>query len=149
YNCQGVAHNYYPAHLWDNEKHVELRNPKFSAHQKMPTNANPNDESSYARYKGVDYAPDLITQQALGFVRANRERPFFLYFPTTIPHLALQVPDASLKEYAGKLPDQPYTGDRDYLPHRQPHAAYAAMVTRMDGYVGRLVASIRELGLED
>ncbi|HEV3142390.1 MAG TPA: arylsulfatase [Gemmataceae bacterium] len=149
YNCQGVAHNYYPTHLWDNEKHVELRNPKFSAHQKLPAGADPNDEASYARYQGVDYAPDLITEQALAFVRANKDRPFFLYFPTTIPHLALQVPDDSLTEYAGKFPEQPYVGDKDYLPHRQPHAAYAAMITRLDGYVGRIVALVRELGLDE
>ncbi|HLW67124.1 MAG TPA: arylsulfatase [Gemmataceae bacterium] len=149
YNCQGVAHNYYPTHLWDNEKHIELRNPKFSAHQKLPADADLDDAASYARYKGVDYAPDLITEQALAFLRAYKDRPFFLYFPTTIPHLALQVPDDSLKEYAEKFPEKPYVGDKDYLPHRQPHAAYAAMITRLDGYVGRIIALVRELGLEE
>jgi arylsulfatase A-like enzyme len=91
----------------------------------------------------------LITEEALAFVRQNKDRPFFLYFPTTIPHLALQVPESSLKEYLGAFEEKPYIGDRGYLPHRTPRAAYAAMITRMDREVGRLVALVRTLGLDD
>ena len=61
-------------------------------------------------------APDLIAERAREFLKANKDHPFFLYFPTTVPHLALQVPEDSLKEYEGQFPDEPYTGDRDYLP---------------------------------
>jgi arylsulfatase A-like enzyme len=149
YNCQAVAHNYYPAHLWDNDQRIKLNNPAFSAHQKLPANADPNDPASYASYVGKDYAPDLIGEKALEFVRANKDRPFFLYYPTTVPHLALQVPEDSLKEYASQFPEEPYIGDRGYLPHRQPRAAYAAMITRMDRDVGRLVALLKDLGLDE
>jgi arylsulfatase A-like enzyme len=149
FNCQGVAHNYYPSHLWDNDRQVKLDNPTFSAHQKLPADADANDPKSYAGYTGREYAPDLIGAKALEFVRANKDRPFFLYYPTTVPHLALQVPEDSLKEYAGKFPDEPYTGNQDYLPHRQPRAAYAAMVTRMDREVGKLLALVKELGLDE
>ena len=149
YNCQAVAHNYYPTHLWDNDKQVKLNNPKFSAHQKLPADADPKDPASYAGYAGKDYAPDLIGEKALDFVRANKDRPFVLYFATTVPHLALQVPEDSLKEYADKFPEEPYTGDRGYLPHRQPRAAYAAMITRMDRDVGRILALVKELGLDE
>ncbi|WP_020470980.1 arylsulfatase [Zavarzinella formosa] len=149
YNCQAVAHNYYPTHLWDDDKQVKLDNPKFAAHQKLPAEADPNDPKSYAAYKGNDYAPDLIGAKALDFVRANKDRPFFLFYPTTVPHLSLQVPEDSLKEYAGKFPETPYTGDRSYLPHRQPRAAYAAMVTRMDRDVGNLLTLVKDLGLDE
>lgn len=149
YNCQRVAHNYYPTYLWDNDRRLPLNNPDFSAHQKLPDDANPRDPASYEPYQGKDYAPDLIAEQARRFVRENKDRPFFLYFPTTVPHLALQVPDDSLAEYARRFPDEPYTGDRNYLPHLQPRAAYAAMVTRLDREIGRIVDLIRELGLEE
>ena len=151
YNCQAVAHNYYPTHLWDNETSIPLRNPPFPAHQKLPATADPTDPASYARFTGLDYAPDLITTEAVKFLRAEaaRDHPFFLYYPTTVPHLALQVPDDSLGAYAGQFPETPYTGDRGYLPHRQPRAAYAAMVTRLDREVGRLLATLDELGLRD
>lgn len=149
YNCQAVAHNYYPTHLWDNDKEIKLDNPKFAAHQKLPANADPNDAKSYTGYSGKEYAPDLIGEKALDFVRANKDRPFFLYYPTTVPHLALQVPEDSLKEYAGTFPETPYIGDKGYLPHRQPHAAYAAMITRMDRDVGKLLTLIKELGLDE
>jgi arylsulfatase A-like enzyme len=149
YNCQAVAHNYYPTHLWDNDKQIKLNNPKFAAHQKLPADADPKDPASYTAFTGNDYAPDLIGAKALDFVRANKDRPFFLYYPTTVPHLALQVPEDSLKEYAGKFPEEPYTGNRGYLPHRQPRAAYAAMITRMDRDVGRVLALVKELGLDE
>jgi arylsulfatase A-like enzyme len=149
YNCQAVAHNYYPTHLWDNDKQVPLDNPKFAAHQKLPAGADPNDPKSYAGFTGKDYSPDLISAKAREFLTANKDRPFVLYFPTTVPHLALQVPEDSLKEYAGKFPEEPYTGDRSYLPHRQPRAAYAAMVTRMDKEIGRLLDLLHEFGLDE
>jgi arylsulfatase A-like enzyme len=66
-----------------------------------------------------------------------------------VPHLALQVPEDSLAEYKGKLDDKPYTGGNGYLPHPYPRAAYAAMITRMDRDIGRMVALVKDLGLEE
>ncbi len=149
YNCQAVAHNFHPTHLWDDSKQVALANPKFSAYQKLPAGADAAWPASYAGFSGKDYAPDLIAEQARRFIRENSERPFFLYFATTVPHLALQVPEDSLAEYAGAFPEEPYAGGRGYLPHRTPRAAYAAMITRMDREVGALAALVKELGLDE
>ncbi|MEI2725098.1 MAG: sulfatase-like hydrolase/transferase [Verrucomicrobiota bacterium] len=93
--------------------------------------------------------PDLISRQALQFIRDNQTRPFFLYYPTTVPHLALQVPEDSLEEFAGRYPETPYPGGRGYLPHRTPRAAYAAMITRMDREVGRVLQLVKDLGLDE
>jgi arylsulfatase A len=149
YNCQRAAHNYYPTYLWDDDRRVRLNNPEFSAHQKLPDGADAADPKSYAAYTGSEYAPDLITEQALRFIRDNKDRAFFLYYPTTVPHLALQVPADSLREYLGKWDDPPYTGHNGYLPQFAPRAAYAAMITRMDREVGRMMALLRELGLDE
>jgi arylsulfatase A-like enzyme len=149
YNCQSVAHNYYPTHLWSNDTRIVLDNPDFSAHQKLPPDADPNAPETYARFSGREYAPDRIGAAALRFIRENQNRPFFLYYPTTVPHLALQVPEDSLKAFEGKFPETPYDGSRGYLPHRTPRAAYAAMITRMDRDVGRVLDLIAELGLEE
>jgi arylsulfatase len=149
YNCQAVAHNYYPTHLWSNDTRIVLNNPAFAAHQKLPPDADPNLPASYAQFSGKDFAPDLIGEQALKFLRENKGRPFFLYYPTPAPHLALQVPEDSLREFAGKFPENPYPGGRGYLPHRTPRAAYAAMITRMDREVGRVVDLVKELGLDE
>ncbi len=147
FNCQWAAHNSFPARLWDDDRTVALNNPEFSAHQRFPAGADPKDPASYARYSGSDYAPDLFAEQARRFVRAHKDQPFFLYWPTTVPHAALQVPEDSLAEYLGKFPDKPYLGDRGYLPHRAPRAAYAAMITRMDREIGRMLDLVEELGL--
>jgi arylsulfatase A-like enzyme len=80
-------------------------------------------------------------------VRDHKSRPFFLFYPTTVPHLALQVPEDSLAEYAGKFPEEPYLGGRGYLPHPTPRAAYAAMITRVDREIGRLLDTLDEQGL--
>ena len=86
---------------------------------------------------------------ALQFIREHKDEPFFVYYPTTVPHLALQVPEDSLAEYRGQWDDPPYDGGKGYQPHPAPRAAYAAMVTRMDRDVGRLMALVQGLGLDE
>ena len=98
---------------------------------------------------GGQYAPDLFEKEALGFIREKRDKPFFLFYATTIPHLALQVPEDSLAEYKGRWPETPYDGKNGYQPQPTPRAAYAAMVTRFDRSVGRVLALLREQGIED
>lgn len=130
YNCQREAHNFYPDHLWRNNKRVVLEG---------------NDRG----LTGKQYSHDLIEAETLKFIRDNKDKPFFAYVPFTIPHLALQVPEDSLAEYVGKWDDPPYDGKNGYLPHPHPRAAYAAMVTRMDRSVGRIFALLKELKLDD
>ncbi len=130
YNCQREAHNFYPTHLWRNDQKIMLEG---------------NDRG----LTGKQYSHDLIEAEALQFIRANKDKPFFAYLPFTIPHLALQVPDDSLAEYLGKWDDPPYDGKNGYLPHPHPRAVYAAMITRMDRSVGRVFALLKELKLDE
>ena len=150
YICQAVAHNYYPSYLWDNGKRVTLNNPEPDPKPRLAEGADPNDPKSYEPFQqGKDYAPDVIGEQALAFVRENKDKPFFLYYPTVVPHLGYQVPPDSLKEYEGKFPEEPFPGSGHYVPERTPRATYAAMITRMDREVGRIVNLVRELGLDE
>ncbi len=130
YNCQRHAHNYYPYYLVDNDKNVLL-------------------EGNERGLTGKQYAPDLYAEQALKFIKQNKDRPFFVYYPTIVPHLAIQVPEDSLAEYLGKWDDPPYKGGHGYLAHPAPRAGYAAMVTRMDRDVGRMMSLVKELGLDE
>ena len=149
YLCQRIAHNYYPHYLWRNEEKEFLEgNEYFFPHQKFPKDMDPSDRSAYASYCGKIYSSDRITKEALDFIKSRRSRPFFLYLAFTIPHAALQVPEDSLREYAGAFPERPYLGDKGYLPHPTPRAAYAAMVSRMDRSVGRIIALLRTLGID-
>ncbi len=129
YICQRQAHTYYPNHLW-NDGQVEW----------IPENRDGAE---------VKYSHDLISEQALNFIRRYKDQPFFLYVPFTIPHVALQVPEDSLEQYKGKWPDPPYDGSKGYFPHEHPRACYAAMVSRMDASVGSIVSLLKELDLED
>lgn len=147
YICQRVAHNYYPTHLWNDGEKVYLNNAYFEPRQKLAEDADPNDPTSYAPYRGNDYAPDFLLRDALGFIRENKGRPFFLYWCTPVPHVSLQAPDDSLEEYLGKFPETPYKGEKGYLPHQTPRAAYAAMVTRMDRDIGRIIRELKQLGI--
>jgi arylsulfatase len=148
YLCQRVAHNYYPTHLWRNgEKDLLEGNEYFYPHQRLPEDADPDDPASYAAYAGGEYSMDLMAQKARAFIRENAQSPFFLYLPFPVPHAALQVPQDSLAEYADAFPETPYRGERSYLPHPKPRAAYAAMVTRMDREIGSILDLLDELGL--
>jgi arylsulfatase len=129
YYCQAHAHNHYPQYVYRNGKKVELDG---------------NDGSA----TGKQYTQDLFEAEALRFVRDHKDGPFFLYLPFTVPHLALQVPDDSLAEYKGKFEETPYRG-KQYQPHDTPRAAYAAMVTRMDRSVGRILDLLKELKLDE
>ena len=142
YNCQLLAHSYYPDHLWENERRIDL-----------PDNRNDNS------YGSGSYAPELIHAKALEFLdkAAAEGKPFFLWYPTTIPHAELLVPEDSIMQgFRGRYPENPYNGARpgdpyflkgDYIAQEHPHAAFAAMVTRLDKYVGELVARLKERGL--
>ena len=144
---QKQAHNYYPTHLWENGTRVALRNAYFSPHQRLATP--PQDPRDYDKYKGTDYAPELMTQHALEFVERHRDHPFFLYLAYPLPHLALQAPDEVVKQYVGQFEDMPYLGDLGYLPTPHPRATYAAMITALDGYVGRVLQQLERLGLDE
>ena len=137
YNCQAVAHNFYPTYLWNDDKTIDLDNHAFSAHDRFKADEDPDDPASYKRFQGKEYSADRIGEQVLEFIKANKEKPFFVFWPTTVPHVALQVPDDSLEEYLGKWDDPPYKGGKGYIPHFKPRAAYAAMITRMDRDIGR------------
>lgn len=149
YNCQAHAHSFYPGHLWRNGQKVKLNNdPPIPGHAKLPPGADPNDPAVYEPFKGKDYSADHMIDTALQFIREHKDGPFFLYFPTTIPHVALQIPDEELKPYLGKWDETPFTGN-GYTPHRTPRAAYAAMISRLDKDAGRIFALLEELGIDD
>lgn len=126
--CQRRAHDHYPTYLWRDGARVVLP-------------GNPGDAP------GASYAEDLFADDALAWVEAQRARPFFLYFTPTIPHASLQAPAEDVAQYDGAFADAPYDGTQGYIKVAKPHATYAAMVTRLDRDVGRIVAKVDELGL--
>lgn len=129
YICQRQAHTYYPDHLWRDGKVVPITANRDGAEQV--------------------YSHDLIADEALAFIEANRDRPFFCYVPFTIPHVAIQVPDDSLAPYRDKWPDPSYDGSKGYFPHPSPRAGYAGMVSRMDRDVGRIMSILKRLNLQE
>jgi len=153
YNCQRHAHSYYPDYLWSDRQRVPLANtPPVAGHASLAKDADPQSPQSYLAFQGKEYAPDQINEQVLQFIKDNQEKPFFLYYPTLIPHLALHVPDEELQPYlAFQWNDPPFTKAKGYgyTPHFTPRAAYAAMITRMDRYIGKVLTLIENLGLTD
>jgi arylsulfatase A-like enzyme len=152
YNCQRHAHSFYPDYLWSDSERIALNNhPPVPGHAKLKAGDDPADPRSYDAFKGQDYAPDRIREAALEFITENKERPFFLYYPTTLPHVALHVPDDELEPYLELgWNDAPFTAaDGGYTPHFTPRAAYAAMISHMDRDVGALLQHLKELRLED
>ena len=133
YLCQRKAHRFYPRHLWRNGEKVIL-------------------EANQDGKRG-SYSHDLMTEEALRFVRdsaagAKKNTPFFLYVAFTIPHVDLDVPEDSKKPYLGRWEEKPFPGNH-YRGEPSPRATYAGMVSRMDRDVGRLMAQLKESGLDD
>lgn len=137
YNCQRLGHNYYPYHLWDNDKKIMLEQNEG--------------------FKKGQYAPNLIHDQAISFMEKNKDKPFFLYYPSVIPHAELIAPEEYMSKYLGEFePEKEFKGrdsgeeyrKGDYESQKNSHAAFAAMINLLDDQVGEIVSKVRELGLE-
>lgn len=147
YLDQKQAHNFYPTHLWENDRWDSLHQPFINVHKKLdPANAT---DADFEYFKGKNYAPGLFTQKALGFMEQNKEKPFFLYLPYTIPHASLQAPDEYVKKYIGQFNEKPYYGQQGYASTKYPLSTYAAMITYLDDQVGIILQKVKELGLDD
>jgi len=132
YLCQRHAHNYYPEFLFRNEERVPLEGNKV---------ADPRPDGAGMAIERAQYSHDLCTKEALVFLEQNRDMPFFLYLAYTIPHAnneagreGMEVP--SFGQYA----------DKDWP---EPQKGHAAMITRMDGDIGKLFAKLAELDIDD
>ena len=150
YNCQRQAHTYYPLHLYKNERRVHLNNDTIAPHSDFPEGADPNDPGSYANFNLNDYAPKLMFEELTQFVDDNKTKPFFLYWATPIPHVALQAPQNWVDYYIQKFGEEaPYLADkgRGYFPHKNPRAGYAAMISYLDENIGKLVTQLKEAGV--
>jgi uncharacterized sulfatase len=130
YLKQGHAHNYYPDHLWRNESKVTLPNV---------ISGDPALKNNVAEKK-VQYSHDLFAEEALSFVRELKDKPFFLYLAFTIPHANNEAGDRGME-----VPDY---GQYAALDWPEPQKGHAAMISRMDLDVGRLLDLLRELKLE-
>src|SRR5258705_5736822 len=130
YNCQSLAHNYYPDHLWNNDNPIDFEENKKS---------------------NAVYSGDLIPQQALQFIRDNIQKPFFLFLPYTLPHAEVIAPhDSIYQNYIKKFKEQPDSVKRVYdgrVLEPYPHAGFATMVARLDRYVGDIIRSVQQEGI--
>jgi arylsulfatase A-like enzyme len=124
YLNQVHAHNYYPDFLWQNDERFPLDNVV---------------ERGVAT-KQVQYSDDLFADRAIEYLRAHRGERFFLYLPFTIPHANNEA-----KQRGMEVPSlEPYANE----PWPEPQRAQAAMITRLDGYVGRIMDELAKLGLD-
>jgi arylsulfatase len=148
YNCQRQAHTYYPVHLYKNENRIYLGNDTIAPHTKLEEGADPLDMATYKNYTLSTYAPDVMFSEMIQFIDQNKEKPFFFYWASPIPHVALQAPQRWVDYYMEKFGDEPpYLGEKGYFPHPAPHAAYAAMVSYLDERIGELVEFLKKEGL--
>ena len=135
YLNQTRAHNYYPEYLVENGKRVALPNAVKLA------------PDTYAKGLGgastnrAVYAHDLFTEKALAYVSRADERPYFLFLPYTIPHANNE--SYLLEQHGMEVPDLGEYADKDWP---EVERAKAAMISRLDADVGRIVAALRTRG---
>ncbi|HEY5621248.1 MAG TPA: arylsulfatase [Pontiella sp.] len=135
FNTHGEAHWHWPGHYWNGYEKVELC-----------------DGDRHANFRNKEtYADDVFQKKALDYIdrKAGEEQPFFMYLCYTIPHLGHTVPTESSDYYSKKgWPKKP--GFKGYYEmDDELHAAYAGMISRMDGYVGEILAKLKEKGISE
>lgn len=129
YNCQRMAHCYYPAFIWDDDERQLLWGNVAS--------------------KKEDYAPDVIHREAINFIRENKDQSFMMFYAAVQPHADMVAPEDFMEKYRDKyLPESNYEEDY-YAAQPEAHAAFAAMVNVLDNYVGDLVNELKRQGIED
>jgi arylsulfatase A-like enzyme len=132
YLCQRHAHNSYPELLFRNRDRFPLAN-KLSEPKR--------EDGAGVSTQQYEHSHDLLAHEAVDFIDRSANGPFFLAFTPTIPHAnneggkdGMEVPDLG-----------PYE-DKDW-PERQKQ--HAAMITRLDGSIGRLLRKLGEKGVAE
>lgn len=150
---QWVAHSHYPPFIWKDGVKVALDNGPdgVPGHANFPADADPKDPRAFAPYIGRDFSSDHTIAAAESFITENKGGPFFLYYASPLPHVALQVPAEELRQYEGVIVETaPYVPTKGgYTPNRTPRTTYAAMISRLDKEVGRILAALEKAGVAD
>jgi arylsulfatase A-like enzyme len=132
YLDQHHAHNYYPAYLMKNEDRFPLKNV-------VPGDG---DFGSGVATTKAEYSHDLIAAEALKWLdRQQKDQPFFMYLAFTTPHANNEAGKKGME-----VPDLGPYADKDWP---DPQKAHAAMITRMDADVGRLLQKLKQLGVDE
>ncbi|MFM7129301.1 MAG: arylsulfatase, partial [bacterium] len=131
---QTHAHNHYPDFLWCNETKVTLKNDLVKIGE---------TGAGYAR-KPQEYADDLFAEESLKFVSENKARPFFLFWSMVVPH-ANNERNRELKN-GTEVPDYGIYAETGWP---EQDKGQAAMITRMDSYVGRMLDTLKKLGIAE
>ena len=97
------------------------------------------DDGQRFSLDGKTYSQDLLIADTLKWLREKKNEPFFLYLPFTIPHGKYQVPDHSAYD------DATFEGK----PLTEQQKSFAAMVSRLDGDVGRILDLLKELQIDE
>jgi arylsulfatase A-like enzyme len=139
YLNQTHAHNYYPEFLWDDDRKVQLANVVTPA-----AKIKAGGFIGGAATKRIDYSPDLFVKQAEAFIRESQAKPFFLYLALTAPHANNE--GTRMTGNGAEVPDY-----GSYADEAWPDAdkGQAAMITRMDSDVGRIVDLLGTLKLAE
>ncbi len=136
YYCQVHAHNSFPEYLYHNGEKVMLKNKVTY----MPKDHWTRGLGSYATEK-VEYSNDLILDASLDFIEKNKHHPFFVYLPVTMPHNNGEAPE-------GEKFEAPSMGQYQNKDWSDDEKRYAAMITRLDKYVGTLLQRLKELDVD-
>lgn len=144
YNCQAVAHSYFARYIWENDRQIEINPEPVPGHRKMP-----EGDVTIQAFQGKTYAPSVMIDRAIDFIDQHHQEPFFLYLPFIEPHVAIHPPAESVNRFPEEWDDQVYRGESGYLPHPRPRAGYAAMISDLDGYVGRVMEALEKHDLQD
>jgi arylsulfatase A len=146
YNCQSIAHSFYPRYLWRNAEKVEINPKPIPGHAKEPEGG-VKPES----FLGENYAPLLMIAEAEKFIatQASSKKPFFLYLAFVEPHMAIHPPKSEVDKQPRDWDTEVYHGENGYLPQARPRAAYAAMISMLDGYVGRVSLALEKAGVAE
>lgn len=138
YLDHGQAHSYFPKYLHRNSEQLDF----------------PNNGGSKT-WRGDTYSSDLFLSEALTFIKDKKDEPFFMFYASPLPHAQMWSPEEFEAPYKGKFEETPFMGKKPgrerthYGVTLTPNATTAAMISRLDWEIGKIMQRLKELGVED
>ena len=126
---QHNAHSFYPPYLWRNDRIVYYNENETGQRQ--------------------TYVQDLFIEEALQFIRSNKDEPFFLYLPFTLPHTELAAREEMVEKYRGRFDEVVHPAELGRPAVLEAKATYAGMVSTLDHDVGRILQELDQLGIAE
>jgi arylsulfatase A len=124
---------------------IELENPDIPIHHTFIPGTAIDDPKSYSSFRGIDYAPSILQDATLNFIKQKleAEEKFFIHYAHSGLKPGLNASEEDYQKFLGRIPDIPYSGQKGFLPLYAPRANQLALMQELDRHLGEIISLLK------